>query len=196
MPTDLLVRIVDSFPHSVVVTDLNARIVYVNRRFTELTGYEPYAVLGENPRILASGQTMPATYAGMWNAITQGRVWSCELLDRKRSGELYWARLTVFPLCDENGKPTHYVGHQVDISADKLGAASGAPQPAFERKQLRVHQLETGMVLRDDLRTRAGVMMLRKGHVIDDLLLQRLRHTHEAGQIFGLLSVDVPVRPP
>lgn len=189
----LLRRTLDALPDSIMVTDVQARIVYVNRRFTEMTGYAPAEVLGQNPRLLASGQTTLETYSEMWATIVAGRVWTCEILDRKASEELYWARLTVIPLLDETRTPTHYIGHQVDISHEKqVPAVAAHPGAGFVPSELGIDDLRPGMVLRGTVHTRAGITLLRAGCVIDELVIRRLTRAHAMGGLAEPLSVDVP----
>lgn len=189
----LLARLVDGFPHGILVTDAAANIVYVNRRFEELTGYAPEDLIGKNPRVLSSGQTSPETYARMWETISQGRVFTCELIERRRNEELYWARLTVFPLRDETGAITHYVGQQVDISADKKLDRNEPAQPQqYVERQLKVKKLRAGMILKDDVKTVSGVMLLRADHAIDSLLLRRLIRAHATRKLVEPIRVDVP----
>lgn len=102
-----------------VITDREGRIRYANEGFTRLTGYQLEEVVGVNPRLLQSGLTPIETYRDLWRTITSGSIWSGQLLNRKKSGELYWASLTVAPIKDEAGAITHFVGMEDDITAMK-----------------------------------------------------------------------------
>lgn len=114
-----LSRAVEQSPATVVVTDVEGRIVYVNPKFTELTGYQPSEVLGQNPRILKSG-TLPAeTYRGLWETVLAGREWRGEMHNRKKNGELYWEFASISPITDEQGKITHFLAVKEDITAQK-----------------------------------------------------------------------------
>jgi PAS domain S-box-containing protein len=114
-----LVVAVEQSPASIVITNLDASLEYVNPRFTEVTGYSAAEVLGQNPRILQSGITPKDTYLNMWDTLTHGRPWKGELINRRKSGELYWEEAQIAPVKDATGTVTHYVAVKTDISARK-----------------------------------------------------------------------------
>jgi two-component system NtrC family sensor kinase len=104
---------------SVVIADLRGNITYVNRRFTECTGYSFEEVSGRNPRILKSGYSSAADYKQMWATIVQGGEWRGEFKNRKKNGELYWELAVISPIKDENGKPTHFLAVKEDVTERK-----------------------------------------------------------------------------
>jgi diguanylate cyclase (GGDEF)-like protein/PAS domain S-box-containing protein len=104
---------------SVVITDLEANIEYVNSCFCKTTGYSASEVIGQNPRLLQSGQTAQETYAGMWEKLAGGEVWNGELLNKRKDGELYWEDASIAPIKNARGETTHYVGVKTDITARK-----------------------------------------------------------------------------
>lgn len=106
-------------PAAVVITDRNSNIEYVNPRFTEMTGYTPMEMIGRNPRLLQSGQTLPETYREMWQILLAGQVWRGELLNRKKNGELFWENTQISPVRNETGETTHFVAVIEDITARK-----------------------------------------------------------------------------
>jgi PAS domain S-box-containing protein len=114
-----LSRAVEQSPSSVVITDLDGTIDYVNPKFTDLTGYTADEARGQTPRILKSGRTPPAVYQEMWSAITGGGEWRGEILNRKKNGALYWEHMTVSGVKDADGRITHYVAVKEDITARK-----------------------------------------------------------------------------
>lgn len=118
-----LVVAVEQSPASVVITDLDACLVYVNPRFTEVTGYSADEVLGRNPRILQSGLTSKATYESMWATLTRGLPWTGELINKRKNGDTYWEEAQVAPVKDDAGKVTHYVAVKTDISERKQAEA-------------------------------------------------------------------------
>lgn len=85
-----LSRAVEQSPASVIITGKTGDIEYVNPKFTELTGFTREDVVGNNPRILKSGLTPPEVYQNLWATITTGEVWSGEILNKKKNGELFW----------------------------------------------------------------------------------------------------------
>ncbi|MFI5180681.1 MAG: CHASE domain-containing protein [Thermoanaerobaculia bacterium] len=113
---------VEQTPATVVITDLEGRIEYVNPRFTEVTGYTAQEALGQNPRILKSDRTPPEVYRALWEAITAGRVWQGELCNRKKDGTLFWEQASISPVRDAHGITTNYVAVKEDITAQKRAA--------------------------------------------------------------------------
>ena len=77
-------------PFSIMITDVQGTIEYVNPAFSELTGYCPDEVVGKNPREFKSGKTSKEDYQKLWATITAGHVWEGQFCNRKRNGELYW----------------------------------------------------------------------------------------------------------
>ncbi|MBW7862026.1 MAG: EAL domain-containing protein [Rhodocyclaceae bacterium] len=113
----MLLRAVDQSPVSILITDTEGVIEYVNARFSQTSGYSVEEVVGRRMGFLKSGQTLPQTYAELWQAIRSGREWSGELLNRRKSGELYWDSVRIMPVTDASGTVTHFVGLQEDISS-------------------------------------------------------------------------------
>jgi diguanylate cyclase (GGDEF)-like protein/PAS domain S-box-containing protein len=104
---------------SVVITDLDARIEYVNPHFTAVTGYSAAEVIGQNPRLLQSGLTPGSVYEQLWKQVTSGGIWKGELVNKRKSGEVYWEDCQIAPVKDSAGSVTHYVAVKTDISARK-----------------------------------------------------------------------------
>jgi len=112
----------EQFPAAVAITDLDARILYVNARFRNNTGYSAAEVIGKNPRILQSGQTPRETYLEMWAKLVKGLPWEGELLNRRKSGEFYWEEMHIAPVRNLAGVVAHYVAVKTDITARRLAA--------------------------------------------------------------------------
>ncbi len=106
-------------PALVLITDRSGHIVYVNSRFTELTGYTAEDVIGKTPRILKSGSVSAETYRLLWNTILSGKEWHSEILNRKRDGTLYWQRSAISSIRDDSGTITHFLEMAEDISREK-----------------------------------------------------------------------------
>ncbi|WP_295443084.1 EAL domain-containing protein [uncultured Thiodictyon sp.] len=100
----------------VVITDLTARILAVNRAFTEITGYSEAQLLGENPRMLQSGRHDLGFYQAMWASVHATGHWQGELWNRRQNGETYPQLLSISTVSDEQGHPSHYVGVSADLS--------------------------------------------------------------------------------
>src|SRR6185503_18605930 len=115
-----LTMAVNQSPASVMFTDTHGTIEYVNRRFSEVTGYAFAEAVGKTPRLVSSGRNPQEVYADMWETIRAGRIWRGELLNRKKSGELYWDSVSISPIRDSNGTITHFLGCQEDVTERKL----------------------------------------------------------------------------
>jgi PAS domain S-box-containing protein len=105
--------------NAIVITDQLGNILQVNAAFTALTGYAAREVIGQNPRILKSGQQKETFYRNLWQTISSGRVWSGELTNRRKDGSLYAEEMTITPLRDADGVIAHYIAIKQDISERK-----------------------------------------------------------------------------
>ncbi len=117
-----LSRAVEESPAAVFVTDRDGRIEYVNKVFTDITGYSLDDVVGQNPRLLKSGDQSPEFYQELWDTILAGRAWSGEMVNHTKDGHDFWASELISPLTDD-GEVTHFVAVMEDISARKKAEA-------------------------------------------------------------------------
>ncbi len=114
-----LSQAVEQSPVTVVLTDLEGNIEYINQKFTDLTGYSRDEVLGKNPRILKSGLTPEEEYGKLWKAITAGGQWQGEFRNKKKNGDLFWEKASISPIKDSKGRIAHYLGIKEDITDRK-----------------------------------------------------------------------------
>ncbi len=114
-----LSQAVDQSPASVVITDLEGKIEYVNPKFTRLTGYTPGEALGQNPRILKSGVQEREFYRGMWETIKAGKEWRGEFHNVKKNGEPYWESASISPIRNSDDEITHFLAVKEDITDRK-----------------------------------------------------------------------------
>ncbi len=110
---------VEQSPSSVMITDTEGHIEYVNPKFTHLTGYISEEVLGQTPRILKSGNTPLAEYKKLWKAIKSGEEWRGEFCNKKKNGMLYWEYTSISPIKDGKGNTTHFVAVNEDVTKRK-----------------------------------------------------------------------------
>ncbi|MBX7151838.1 PAS domain S-box protein [bacterium] len=110
---------VDQNPASVVITDVQGRIEYVNPKFTRVTGYTLDEVIGKNPRFLKSGETPQAEYSALWKTVLSGQEWRGEFHNKKKNGELYWESASISPITNNKGEITHFVAVKEDITDRK-----------------------------------------------------------------------------
>ncbi|MHB8261377.1 MAG: PAS domain S-box protein [Bacteroidia bacterium] len=114
-----LSQAVEQSPVSVIITDTEGNIQYVNQRCVETTGYSFAELIGENPRIFQSGETKPEVYKQLWEILLNGGEWHGELRNRKKNGELYWESVTISVIKDVRGETTHYLAVKEDITERK-----------------------------------------------------------------------------
>jgi PAS domain S-box-containing protein len=114
-----LSRAVEQSPVIIIMTDPNGDIEYVNPKFSEITGYTAEEVIGQNPRILKTGETPKEVYAELWKTITAGNEWHGEFHNRKKNGELYWESTSISPIKDDNGETVSFLAVKEDITERK-----------------------------------------------------------------------------
>lgn len=135
----LLSRLVEQSPVSIVITDPSGNIEYVNPAFSEVTGYTPEEVIGQNPSILKSGEHSREFYRDLWMTILAGKQWKGEFHNRKKAGELYWESAVISPIFEEDGNITHFVEAKTDITERKTMIADlkAAKEKAEENDRLK-----------------------------------------------------------
>ncbi len=103
---------------SIIITDTEGTIEYVNPAFEKTTGYSSGEVLGRNPRILKSHKQDEAFYKNLWMTISQGGVWSGRLVNRRKDGILFHEDATISPVQDGDGQIVHFVAVKKDITKE------------------------------------------------------------------------------
>jgi len=134
-----LSRSVEQAPVSIVITDLCGCILYANPMFTRHTGYTLDEVVGKNPRILQSGLTPPEVFEDLWHTLGKGQVWHGELQNRHKNGALFFEQAVIAPVWDANGRVSHYVAINDDITQRKL--ASLALETSLKDKVALLHEV-------------------------------------------------------
>ncbi len=114
-----LSKAVENSPASVVITNMDGTIEYVNRRFIQVTGYAVEEAVGQNLRVLNAGIQPPEFYKEMWATILAGKEWQGEIYNKKKSGEIYLEHAFISPIRDDNGVVTHFVAVKEDITQRK-----------------------------------------------------------------------------
>jgi len=110
---------VEQSPVSIMVSDMSGNIEYVNKRFSELTGYAPKEVIGKNPRILQSGKHELHFYQEMWECLSAGNEWRGMLCNKKKSGDLYWEQASISPVRNDDGIICNFVAVKEDVTLKK-----------------------------------------------------------------------------
>jgi len=109
-------RTVEHSADLVMITDRAGIIEYVNPAFETLTGYESQEVVGRNPRILKSGHQSSDLYEHLWQTILAGQVYRGVMVNRKKNGDLYYIEKTITSLRDADGRITHFISNDRDIT--------------------------------------------------------------------------------
>ncbi|MFW6320275.1 MAG: PAS domain S-box protein [Halohasta sp.] len=143
---------VEQAGHSVVITDKNGVIQYVNPAFEAQTGYSRAEAVGRTPAILKSGKQSEAFYADLWETILDGQLWEADIINRRKSGELYQVRQEIAPI-ETDGEITHFVAIQSDVTT----------------RRLREQQLDVlNRVLRHNIRNGMNVILGRATFLADE----------------------------
>ncbi len=186
---------VDHSSASIIITDREAVIEYVNAAFSRNSGYSAELAIGQTPRLLRSGHTPPEVYEALWRSILSGESWRGEFLNRHADGTLYWEDAAISPVRGADGEITHFVAVKTDITErrallDELTAARNRAEEGARAKAAFLatmsHEIRTPMnavmgychLLTDtrlDVDQRqylSGVTLAAEGllHIIDDIL--------------------------
>jgi diguanylate cyclase (GGDEF)-like protein/PAS domain S-box-containing protein len=102
--------------NGIVITDVQAKILWVNPAFTKLTGYPPEEAIGRQTNILKSNTTDPALFYELWETVLSGKVWHGILTNKRKDGSTYIEEQTITPLRDEYGIISHFVAIKQDIT--------------------------------------------------------------------------------
>lgn len=111
-----LTRAVEQSPVSIVITDLNGTIDYINPKVSEVTGYSSSELLGKNPRLLSSGEHTSFDYQKMYKVIQAGGIWHGEFHNKTKQGDLIWESASISPVINDEGIMTHYIAVKEDIT--------------------------------------------------------------------------------
>jgi len=112
----VLSEAVEQSPVAVIITDTAGAITYVNPCFCTKSGFERDEVIGQNPRIVKGGETLPSVYEEMWKTITSGQTWRGTFHNRRRDGSFFWDEASISPVRDAHGEISHFVGVTLDVT--------------------------------------------------------------------------------
>ncbi|MGQ7871217.1 PAS domain S-box protein [Sunxiuqinia sp. sy24] len=135
----LLSKSTEQSPVSIVITDPQGIIEYVNPKFTEISGYQCEELIGKTPAIVKSGYHSSEFYTQLWQTILSGKEWQGEFQNRKKNGDLYWESVTISSILDEQREITHLVAAKEDITEKKkiMADLQRAKEKAEESDRLK-----------------------------------------------------------
>ncbi len=111
--------VIKKSPAAIIITDVNQKIEFVNKKWEELTGWKFEEVKGKSPSVVKSGKTEKIVYETMAHKIYSGEEWSGEILNRKKNGELFWELLLISPIKNDYNEITHFIGVGLDVTENK-----------------------------------------------------------------------------
>jgi PAS domain S-box-containing protein len=129
-------RAVEQSLTTVMITDADGVIEYVNPTFTRLSGYTAEEVIGKRPSISKSGITNREEYSRLWQTITDGGEWKGEFLNKRKDGQLYWVSSSISPIRDPNGVVVNFLAIQEDVTEHKRMEEALAKQNGKMAKEL------------------------------------------------------------
>jgi diguanylate cyclase (GGDEF)-like protein/PAS domain S-box-containing protein len=135
-----LSRVVECSLDGIMITDTKGIIEYVNPQFTQITGYSAPESIGNKANFFRSNTTSNNTYNKLWSRISKGEEWTGEVQNKRKNGELYWAKVTIIPMTNGSGEITHFIGIQVDITKSRIISK----QITYQAK----HDMLTGLINR------------------------------------------------
>ncbi|WP_179953234.1 sensor domain-containing protein [Desulfobotulus mexicanus] len=136
-----LTMAIEQSTNVVFITDRHGTIEYVNGVFERVTGYVREEAIGQNPRILASGETRPETYATLWETILSGQTWRGDFKNKTKGGSFYWGKGLITPVRGLGGEIVHFLAIQEDITEKK--------QAEERALYLETYDVQTGLLNRD-----------------------------------------------
>jgi PAS domain S-box-containing protein len=142
---------VEQTQDAILVTDKDGTIQYVNESFTRFTGFDPKDIIGKKPSVLQSGAYDKGFYKTLWQTILTGEPVRDEVLNRKRSGELYYHDLVISPITDASGRITHFISSGRDITEkqrnlDQIQRREEKFRALFENSTEAILILEDGKI--------------------------------------------------
>jgi nitrogen fixation negative regulator NifL len=116
LPPKLFLETVEQAPMAISITDPNARILYANQAFEQLTGYAKDEVIGAEQSMFSSNSTPPSVYQDLWHTIKSRKVWRGTLVNHRKGGQEYLAELSISPVLNPGGQIAYFLGMQRDIT--------------------------------------------------------------------------------
>jgi len=144
-------RSVEQSPSSIVLTDIHGTIEYVNPQFERITGYSLQEAIGQNPRILKSGEMSQEEYEKLWETITSGKIWRGRFHNRRKDGSLFWEDASIGPVTDETGKIINFMAIKENVT--RLKEAEEALALIFRQNEQLLQAITSALIVLDEKET-------------------------------------------
>ncbi len=115
----LQIAALEAAANPILISRLDGTIIWVNSAFEQLSGYSRQEALGQNTRLLKSGQQSASIYKDLWETVISGQRWRGELVNQRKNGSLYHEEMTVTPVKGPMGEITHFIAIKLDITERK-----------------------------------------------------------------------------
>jgi PAS domain S-box-containing protein len=199
---------IEQSPTSIVITDLQGNIEYVNPKFTDITGYSREEVMGKNPRILKSGHTPDEEYKKIWEQLLSGREWRGEFLNKKKNGDLFWELAVIAPVINKRGEIINFIAVKEDITERKradetIAALYSSLEEKVKERTAELQEANTALEafsysashdLRAPLRSIIGFSGLIKKNYSQDFnkeLMETFEHIDQGARRMDDIIVDM-----
>ncbi len=116
----LFSRATEQSSSSIVITDTDGNVEYVNKKFEEVSGFSFEEIIGKKTKILKSGEQIADYYKDLWQTIKSGKDWLGEFHNKRKNGELYWERVAISPIKNNDGIITNFIAIKDDITQKKF----------------------------------------------------------------------------
>lgn len=163
-----LIDAIEQMSVTIIMTDIDGNIQYVNQDFERISGYCVNEAIGKNPRILKSGLTPDDVFEDMWETITKGEPWKGELINKRKDGTIYYEEARITPILDDNRNIVNFLGVKQDIS---------------KRKYLEEKLKQTSI--------RDGLTNIYNRRYVFERLLQITEAYKRKGEMFSLVIIDL-----
>jgi PAS domain S-box-containing protein len=178
-----LSRAVEQSPASIIITDLNGSIEYVNPKFTEITGYSFSESIGKNPNILKSGANSNELYQDLWNTIKSGNEWRGIFQNKRKDGSLFWESAHISPIKNEEGKVTHYLGIKEDITEQKT--KDEKLQNSLKEKEVMLREIHHRV--KNNLQIISSLLKLQATYISDPTALDYFKVSQDRVKSMALI---------
>ncbi|MBL4614208.1 MAG: PAS domain S-box protein [Magnetovibrio sp.] len=180
-----LYQAVEQSPATIIITDTDGKIEYVNPIFEETTGYSIEEVIGKNPRIFKSGHTKAEDYGDLWSTILSGKIWRGEFLNKRKNGTLHWEAASISPMRNPDGSISKFIAVKENITKQK---------EAEEALKHQTEELERNLVelnaSRSDLELQASELAALAENKAE--LIEKLKYESDVkDRFFSIISHDL-----